>query len=250
MKNNRSNWLCAVMIMGFIVLLSTGCKKDSNDTDTNNQTQNKSGLIFNSNLTYGTLTDIDGNVYKTIKIGTQTWMAENLKVTRYTNGDSIGNIYNATQWSELATGAYCNYGSSESNANIYGRLYNWYAVTDSRNLAPTGWHIPSYNEWETLYYYLGGYMDTTSDAMRETGTTHWAYYNPGATNKSGFTAIPGGLRDYGGDFSEIGQTGFWWCTDQVNDYYNLDAYDFYIDSGVNQGSGSKKNGMSVRCIKD
>jgi uncharacterized protein (TIGR02145 family) len=234
------------MVMGFVLILTNSCKKDNNNDNT---TQN-SGIIFNSKLTYGTVTDISGNVYKTITIGTQTWMAENLKVTRYRNGDSIPKISDGTAWSNLTTGAYCDYRNIVSNGTTYGKLYNWYSIMDSRNICPTGWHIPNDTEWEKLYAYLGGYEQTTSDKLRETGITHWAYINDGATNASGFTALPGGMRDYGGIFTDIGQTCFLWSSTPAGDYYNLDADYYYLDSGANSGGGSKKNGLSVRCLKD
>jgi len=246
MKNNNRIWIYPLVI-GLVVVFINGCKKDYNSNDSS---QNR-GLIFNPNLTYGTVTDIDGNVYKTISIGTQTWMAENLKVTRYRNGDSISKITDATPWSDLTAGAYCVYSNNSDKGAIYGKLYNWYSLIDSRNICPNGWHVPTDTEWETLYSYLGGYVSITSNKMRETGITHWAYINDGATNVSGFTAIPGGMRDFGGLFTDVGQMGFWWSSAPAGDYYNLDAVYYYLDnSGVNRGVGSKKNGMSVRCVKD
>ncbi|MBI4645984.1 MAG: fibrobacter succinogenes major paralogous domain-containing protein [Bacteroidia bacterium] len=107
-----------------------------------------------------TVTDIDGNIYNTIIIGTQEWMQENLKVIHYRNGDAIPDVTGDTQWSNLSTGAYCNYNNNESNALIYGRLYNWYAVADSRNICPAGWHTPTDAEWTTLTDYLGGFNIT------------------------------------------------------------------------------------------
>lgn len=247
MKKKNSNWILTFMVLGVVFMLTQGCKKDSSS----NSPSQSGGIIFNSGLTYGTVTDIDGNVYKTITIGTQTWMAENLKVSRYQNGDSINVIPDATAWGNQTSGAYCFFSNSSSKGATYGKLYNWLAVTDTRNICPTGWHMPTDAEWETLYAYLGGYVSETSHKLRETGITHWAYINDGATNESGFTALPGGMRDYGGLFTDLGQMGFWWCSTPAGDYYNLDAVYYYLDqSGVNQGTGSKLNGLSVRCVKD
>jgi uncharacterized protein (TIGR02145 family) len=247
MKKSNKIWIYSLIVIGLALVLTNGCKKDSN----NSPSSQNGGIIFNPNLTYGTVTDIDGNVYKTITIGTQTWMAENLKVTRYRNGDTISKITDATPWSNLIAGAYCIYNNNTDKGTTYGKLYNWYALLDTRNICPTGWHVPIDTEWETLYTYLGGYESITSDKMRETGITHWAYINDGATNASGFTAIPGGMRDFGGLFTDVGQMGFWWSSAPAGDYYNLDAVYYYIDnSGVARGVGSKKNGMSLRCVKD
>lgn len=122
--------------MGALLVLTSSCKKDDN---------NNNG---------STVKDIDGNVYHTIVIGTQTWMLENLKTTKYSNGDPIPNITDSLTWVSLETGAYCNYNNDENNSVIYGRLYNWYSVNDSRKLAPVGWHVPNDSEWRTLTDFL------------------------------------------------------------------------------------------------
>jgi uncharacterized protein (TIGR02145 family) len=122
----------------------------------NQQTMTTTTTIFNPNLTYGAVNDIDGNTYKTIVIGTQTWMAENLKTTKYRNGDTIPTNLTNAAWSDATTGAYAIYNNDAANNTIYGKLYNWYAVTDSRNICPVGWHVPSDSEWTTLVNYLGG----------------------------------------------------------------------------------------------
>jgi uncharacterized protein (TIGR02145 family) len=247
MKKNKKNWVYSFVVIGLTLVITNGCTKDSNK----DSTTQKEGLIFNPDLSYGTVTDIDGNVYKTITIGTQTWMAENLKVTRYQNGDSISRVNEDVPWSNLDAGAYCIYLNNSDKGAIYGKLYNWYSLKDTRNICPSGWHVPTDAEWEVLYSYLGGYETSTSEKMRETGITHWAYINDDATNESGFTGIPGGMRDYGGLFTDVGQMGFWWSSSPANDYYDLDAMYYYVDnSGVSRGVGSKRNGMSVRCVKD
>jgi uncharacterized protein (TIGR02145 family) len=247
MKKNIKNWIYSLAVIGLTLVITNGCTKDSKNSDT----PKNGGIIFNPDLSYGTVTDIDGNVYKTITIGTQTWMAENLKVTRYRNGDSISRINEDIPWNNLTEGAYCLYLNNSDKGAIYGKLYNWYSLKDTRNICPSGWHVPADTEWEVLYSYLGGYETETSAKMREKGITHWAYINDGATNASGFTAIPGGMRDYGGLFTDVGQMGFWWSSSPANDYYDLDAMYYYLDnSGVSRGVGSKKNGMSVRCVKD
>jgi len=142
------------------------------------------------------VTDIDGNVYHIVTIGTQVWMVENLKTTKFRDGSSIPNVTDAEEWvghGELHSGAYCNYDNTAANSNTYGSLYNWYAVVDERNICPTGWHIPSEAEWATLIAYLGG-QDVAGGKMKEAGTAHWSTPNTGASNSSGFTALPGGSR--------------------------------------------------------
>lgn len=144
--------------------------------------------------------DIDGNVYSSVTIGTQTWLVENLKTTRYRNGDPIGNVTDGDLWRNLISDAYCDYNNDSSNAETYGRLYNWFAVDDDRGIAPAGWHVATNEEWITLSTYLAGgdYLKgsrESGDQLKESGTLHWANGNTG-NNKSGFTALPGGERVY------------------------------------------------------
>jgi uncharacterized protein (TIGR02145 family) len=138
------------------------------------------------------VTDIEGNDYTTVTIGTQTWMGENLKTTKLTDGESIPKITENAAWPNLATPAYCWYNNDETaHKKIYGALYNWYTVNTGK-LCPTGWHIPSDDEWKTMIAFLGG--AEAGNKLQEVGTTHWTTQNEGATNKSGFTALPGGLH--------------------------------------------------------
>src|SRR6478736_1024516 len=159
--------------------------------------------------------DVDGNVYSTIKIGTQTWMKENLKVTRYNNGDIIPTGLSDVSWATATSGAVTIYNNDDGNNKVYGKLYNWYAATDPRKIAPQGWHIPSTEEWEALISFLGG--ESAGGQMKESGLAHWTIPNSGATNISGFTGLPAGLR-YGGTFSDLGISGIWWSS-------NTGAYD-------------------------
>ena len=196
-----------------------------------------------------TITDIDGNVYKTVKIGTQVWMAENLKVTHYRNGDPILNITDNTQWDSLTTGAYCNYNNDPNNAITYGRLYNWYAVTDSRNLAPIGWRVPTDAEWQTLINYLGG-DDVAGGKIKEAGTTHWSSPNTGATNESGFTALPGGARADSGSFDLLGSNATFWSSTETNSNYAWYRRLTYNGASVDRDIGDKRHGVSVRLVRD
>jgi len=215
-----------------------------------------------------TVTDADGNVYGTVQIGTQCWMIENLKVTHYSNGDAIPNVTDAT-WGSLTTGAYCWYNNDAATySNTYGALYNWYTVSDSRNIAPTGWHVPTHYEWRTLERAVCTsstcstdfpYDNTTQGLrgineggkLKETGYIHWTNPNTGATNSSGFTALPGGVHSYNGVSSNIGDYGYWWSStayDATNAWdWNVLYNSSQVDSYANWGKGY---GLSVRCVKD
>jgi uncharacterized protein (TIGR02145 family) len=196
-----------------------------------------------------TVTDIDGNVYNTVTIGDQVWMAENLCVTRYRNGDTIANVRSNEEWSNLEGGAYCNYNDDTSAAHLYGRLYNWYAVNDPRNIAPEGWHIPNPDEVTTLMTHLGG--DTVAGArLKESGIRHWLFANGAATNESGFSALPGGYRFYEGTFHTCGSNGYWWSGGRSYELYAWSPrlYTYFAD--VERDLLNRNLGLSVRCVKD
>jgi len=200
-------------------------------------------------LDSNTVIDIDGNVYQTITIGTQVWMAENLKVTHYRNGNAIPYVPDAGTWTNLTTGAYCNYNNDVNNVAVYGRLYNWYAVSDSRNIAPFGWHVPSDAEWDTLVVYLGGYT-VAGGKMKEAGFAHWNSPNTGATNESGFSALPGGYRYSNGSYDYVGYGAILWSSTEYGSY---SAWNRHLDcrsSGVGRVDSSMRSGFSVRCVRD
>ena len=197
----------------------------------------------------GTVTDIDGNVYQTVTIGTQEWMAANLKVTHYRNGDDIPNVTDNATWEALNTGAYCEYNNDANNVATYGRLYSGYAVGDSRNIAPTGWHIPSDAEWQTLVDYLGG-ISVAGGKMKEAGTMHWYSPNIGATNESGFSGLPCGYRSYDGPYGRIGYSAYFWSSTELSISEAWYRYLDYNGSGVYRGSSGKRFGYSVRCVND
>ncbi len=199
--------------------------------------------------TTGTVTDIDGNVYNTVTIGTQVWMAENLKTTKYRDGTNIPNVTDNTAWGNLTTGAYCDYSNTPSNSATYGRLYNWYAATNVHNIAPTGWHVPTDAEWTTLTTFLGG-ESVAGGKLKEIGTTYWASPNTGATNETGFTALPGGYRDSSGTFYTIGSSGFWWSATESGATFAWYRNMFYNYSDVYRNYIYKELGFSVRCVRD
>lgn len=222
--------------MGSLFMLINSCKKD----DENNSADP---------VPITTVTDIDGNVYHTIIIGTQVWLLENLCVTHYRNGDPIPEVTDNTAWSNLTTGAYCNYDNDINNVTTYCRLYNWFAVNDSRKIAPVGWHVPSDAEWTTLTDYLGG-ESVAGGKLKEMGLTHWISPNTGATNESGFTGLPGGNRDNGGDFDNIGDNGGWWSSTEFSTSAAWNRRLQYNSGEVDRGSNSKGTAFSVRCLKD
>ena len=246
---NRTGFNLIVLIALSLLIAFNSCGKD--DDEPGNPTNGKTKAVFNSNLTYGTMIDQDGNKYRTITIGTQTWMAENLRTTKYRNGEDIPLITNNTAWTQMTSGAYSNIKNTQNLDTIatMGRLYNWYAVTDSRNIAPSGWHIPSRSELSTLIAYLGA--ANAGDKLKETGTTHWSSPNSNATNESGFTAIPCGDRAHSdGKFYDLGSGFSCWSSTEYsfdNAYYRSISYNF---SSMGENQWPKKLGLSVRCIKD
>ncbi len=206
-------------------------------------------MLLNSHAQ--TITDIDGNIYNTITLGTQIWTKENLKTTRFSNGDSIATtafpiINDSTsifQWP---------YYQDSLNIPVHGRLYTWYAVTDIRNVCPTGWHVPSEAEWVILANFLGG-DSISGDKMKETGTTHWISTTGTVTNSSDFTALPGGMRGNPTGFSNLYNLGVFWSSTAWGSNTFPRAYKFSLqaNSGALHQSVSVANcGYSVRCVKD
>jgi len=208
--------------------------------------------VFNNTKTYGTMTDQDGNVYKTITIGTQTWMAENLRTTKYRDGTAIPNVTDNTAWFALTTGAYCTYNNTTKLDSIatFGRLYNWYAV-NTKNLSPKGWHVPTKAEWSTLRSFVDG-----DYKLIESGTTHWQY-NSASTNETGFTALPGGNRlgisaSMSGQFLGLGYGGNFWTSSLAGtDGFSSSGYSTsFTYYSISEWATDLVEGFSVRCVKD
>ena len=197
----------------------------------------------------GMVTDIDGNIYYSVSIGSQEWMSANLKVTRYRNGDQIPNITDYTQWDPLTTGARSTNIHLTNYAATYGWFYNWYAVADSRKVCPTGWHVPNDAEWTTLTSYLGG-ESIAGGKLKEAGTIHWVDPNSGATNETGFMALPGEAYLASPGWMGPGYAGFWWTSSQFDAAEAWNRVLFNTDATVSRVNNSKKSGFSVRCIKD
>jgi uncharacterized protein (TIGR02145 family) len=226
-----------------MLLLAISCKKES--TLQSSHDKNSQDQIVEIN---------DPGVQASIKIGTQKWMTRNLNVTHYRNGDLIPHVTDPTKWASLTTGAWCYYKNDHANGAIYGKLYNWYAVNDPRGLAPAGWHIPSDSEWTVLSTHLGGDA-VAGGKLKDTGTIEagtglWYAPNTGATNKTGFTGLPGGYRKTNGGFDYMGYYGYWWSSTEGNtrDAW-VRALNRYV-STIDRYNYNKRLGFSVRCIKD
>ena len=195
-----------------------------------------------------TVADIDGNVYHTVTVGTQVWMVENLKTTKYNDGTEIPLVTGTSEWMNIHTPAYCWYDNDDSNKNPYGALYNWYAVNTGK-LAPDGWHVPTQAEWLTLMEFIGG-EEADAGKVKEEGTAHWNSPNTGATNETGLTLLPGGRRFKTGVFDLKGSQGFYYAFEEGNSgdgrgyvfFYNISNFGVMVDL--------KTIGFSVRCIKD
>jgi len=195
-----------------------------------------------------TCIDYDGNAYPTITIGTQTWMAENLRVTHYRNGDAIPNVTDDVTWGALATGAYCWYNNDQATNAKYGALYNWYAVDDPRGLCPDGWHEPTDSEWTILTTYLGG--ESVAGGKMKSVSALWTSPNTDATNSSGFSGLPGGFRNYTGGCFVVGLYGLWLTSTEYDGSYAWSRTLDYNGPGVGRSYDNKEEGFSLRCLRD
>jgi uncharacterized protein (TIGR02145 family) len=209
-------------------------------------------------FTFTECKDGDNIYYPVVTINTQVWMAENLKTTKYNDGYDIQNIILHSDWFTQYEGAYCDFDDTPSNSNTYGRLYNWYTVDNNaatkfysnggRNVCPTGWHIPTDAEWTTLITYLGG-EEVAGGKLKETGTDHWVI-NTAATNETGFTALPGGYREGGGTYRDIGWESYCWSATESGEISGYGRFMYYDHSGAYRPNLGKIYGFSVRCVKD
>jgi uncharacterized protein (TIGR02145 family) len=224
---------------------------------------NNQGTSYGGNLSFttapssdGTITDTDGNTYATVNIGSQVWMASNLKTTKFNNGLNIPNVTDNTAWNNLTNSGYCWYNNDNANKNTYGALYNWYTVGIG-DLCPQGWHVPTRDEWTILTDYLGG-AEVAGGKLKEAGTSHWLSPNLGANNASGFSGLPGGCRQgtqpfdgfTAGTFSLFGQAALWWCSTKIMSPSALFYGVVYNYGQFGDGDTYSSAGFSVRCIKN
>lgn len=200
------------------------------------------------------VTDIDGNVYQVVSIGSQCWLLENLKTAKYRNGDPIPNGLNDAQWTAANTGAYSYYNNDSTYNSQYGKLYNWYAATDARNIAPVGWHVATDADWDQLLNYLGGGA-VAGGKLKSTGTIQaasgiWETPNTAADNSTGFYGLPAGYRSYDGTYSGLGSYGYWFtatASSPTNAWFYLVNN---IAANAYRNDNDQRIGLSVRCVKD
>lgn len=255
MKPAIRTYLLSVLIIGSI----TSCQKSIEDKKLVLPDET-AFCKSNNHIRYGKMKDCEGNEYKTVKIGDQVWMAENLRTTRYRNGKKIPQVKDNAGWGRLTTGAWCFYDNDPKNGKIYGRLYNWYTLNDAGGLAPAGWHVPSWTEWLQLINFLGGVNEMgegpVSDKLNIQGTGLWETPN-NANNESGFSALPGGHRGVfsSGEtyFSGIREEAMWWSATDIQDGYNntfaLNIRSSYYGT-IDQVFYDKRAGYSIRLVKN
>ena len=207
------------------------------------------GLEFKSSSGWVSLTTASGVFLPTVIIGTQQWMQKNLEVAFYRNGDPIPEVTDPTAWAALTTGAWCYYNNDPNTGYTYGKLYNWYAVNDPRGLAPAGWHIHTNAEWTMLENSLGGNL-VAGGRIKEPGITHWINPNTGATNISGWAGLPGGRRDFNGVFGEVGSNTYWWSSTENTPTNAWSRSLTFFNSVITWYISDKKEGFSVRCMRD
>lgn len=252
------------IFLSFSLLLAS-CDKDKQP---NPQEPKYKSVHLNPNLNYGTLTDIDGNHYATIQIGSQVWMAENLKVKHFANGDSIPEVAAQMDWqNNFNPGwSYLYNNKLYDSLKDYGLLYNFYTIEDSRNVCPTGWHVPTDAEWTTLVASIdpwhnanaqGSQSGTAGGKLKSTGTEYWITPNTEATNLTGFSGVPSSHKNSNGLFGfygDDGEIGIWWSSSiyepapELHDawYRSLN----FNDASFNRNIQQKRNGFSIRCIQD
>ncbi len=235
-------------IRGFDTINPDSIKVSEEVTVTVGSTGTDAGVLSTCNTMFGTITDIDGNIYPTVLIGNQLWMADNLRTATYANGEPIANVTNNNVWIFSSSGAWCNYDNNVANETVYGKLYNWLTTVDPRGLCPAGWHVPTDAEWTILTDYLGG-LSLAGGKMKS--VSGWAWPNTGATNESGFSGLPGGFRFGNGSGDDgIDAYGYWWSSSGLSAAFSyFRSLSCCIDDAY-RSSQDKQFGFSVRCVKD
>ena len=203
-----------------------------------------------STVSSQTVSDIDGNTYSTVSIGNQVWMGENLKVTKFNDQNPIALVLDDTQWSSQTQAAYCYYQGDITNSNDYGNLYNWYVVNNSRNVCPTGYHVPSITEWEELITFLGGNA-VAGGKLKEAGFAHWLSPNTGADNSSGFTLLPSGWRaNNNGFYENLSYMAYVWSSTSVDAQSSSIILVGYDSQAAYTSDSHILTGLPIRCLKD
>jgi uncharacterized protein (TIGR02145 family) len=218
-----------ILILVVFTLFYAGCRKDPDPSDP--------------------VTDIDGNIYMTVKIGDQLWMDENLKTTHLNDGTEIPLTKDNDAWRNLTSAGYCWYSNDEASyKDPYGAIYNGFAVMSGK-ICPAGWHVPAIEEWRTLMNFLGD-SAKAGGKLKESGTSHWLSPNKGADNRTGFTALPAGIRYFEGTFASVLSYSGIWSATEVSDGEEWYAGLYYAEAALITNHRNKKYGLSVRCLKD
>jgi uncharacterized protein (TIGR02145 family) len=269
MNKNFNIFLLLILMVGLFISFANGCKNDKDNNEEIapvNPYNGKTTAVFNPNLYYGSLTDIDGNIYKTIIIGTQVWMAENLRTTKYNDGTAILNVSDGSAWKGLSSGAYCNIYNTNNIDTIatFGRLYNWYAINTGK-LAPKGWHIPSNLDWVNLQNYLisNGHNYDASNienliAKSLASNSGWKVSNnigvvgnkQISNNRSGFTGLPGGCCDANHAFDGLNEFTRWWSSSNYDEFSAYSGSLAFDNNSFQRVIFNNLYGLSVRCIRD
>ena len=243
-------------LIGICLVYSTGCKKEEPSTPNTSTVF----VVDTVSVPLGMVADVDGHVYATTVIGGKRWMAENLKTAHYTNGDPVPYMPTNSTWEDLTTGAWSNYAQDASYDILYGKLYNWHTVIDPRNVCPTGWHVPTDLEWQSLEVALG-MQGSESEGLGVRGTAAnvggqlkavslWDSPNTGADNSSGFSGYGGGGRSNSGSYFAIGTQGNWWSSTTLD---STQAYQRRLSNtmaGISRFGALKSFGNSVRCVQN
>jgi uncharacterized protein (TIGR02145 family) len=224
-------------------------------TEEGDATETKNNLIVVTQLPGGcesltTVADVDGNTYSVVTIGSQCWMGENLKTSKFRDGSAISEVTDGEQWKNQLTPAFCWYNNDNTNDGTYGKLYNWFAIQDSMGICPGGWHVPSDAEFAVLTKYLGSADDVASGRLKEEGTLHWDAPNEMASNSSGFTGLPGGMRFQEGQFNHMGKNGLFWSSSRDSESLAFFLTLTYNTPTSYQTDTYKRSGFSCRCVKD
>jgi len=244
-RNSFHHWLFLSIFPGLLFFVPSGCKSYKREKSaTTNSTASPSRESRQDQVR-----DVDGNVYRAVSIGKQVWLGENLRVKHFQNGEPIPNIMPKPQWRSLKSAALCHLDNDSSNTVISGCLYNWYAAEDKRNICPKGWHVPSDEEWFQLTGFLGGEV-VAGGKLKEQGTVHWSAPNTGATNETGFSALPVGYRSNTGSYYWLDTYSFYWTSTSYSESFAFCRFLQNDSEELNRIENSNTFGFSVRCIKN
>jgi uncharacterized protein (TIGR02145 family) len=226
-----------IILLASVFFTVIACKKEENTNTPASATTNSE-----------TVKDVDGNSYKTVKIGNQTWMAENLRVSKYNDGTSIPVVTDKKAWEALKTPAMSEYDNSSSNGATYGKMYNFYTVSTNK-VCPTGWHVPSDQEWLTMINFLGG-DSIAGNKMKAIDNTLWTNLSSNSTNSSGFSGLPGGNRWADGVFDGLTRHTTWQTSTEADSTSSFGRYIGNSSANVGRSWTSKRYGLYIRCLKD